>query len=49
MKIKDAMHKGAEWVAPATSVCDIAKKMRDLDIGAVPISDSDGIGMVTAI
>ena len=48
MKVKDAMHKGAEWVAPATSVCDIAKKMRDLDIGAIPVGDNDRlIGMVT--
>jgi CBS domain-containing protein len=48
MKIKDAMHKGAEWVAPATSVYDIAKKMRDLDIGAIPVGDNDRlIGMVT--
>jgi CBS domain-containing protein len=35
-------------VAPATSVSDIAKKTRDLDIGAIPVGDNDRlIGMVT--
>ena len=48
MKVKDAMHKGAEWVEPQTPVADIAKRMRDLDIGAVPVGENDRlIGMVT--
>jgi CBS domain-containing protein len=48
MKVKDAMHKGAEWVEPQTPVADIAKKMRDLDIGAIPVGENDRlIGMVT--
>ena len=48
MKVKDAMHKGCEWVAPETPVPQIAKKMRDLDVGAVPIGENDRlIGMVT--
>jgi CBS domain-containing protein len=48
MKVKDAMHKGAEWVAPQTPIADIAKRMRDLDIGAIPIGENDRlIGMVT--
>ena len=35
-------------MAPATSVSDIAKKTRDLDIGAIPVGDNDRlIGMVT--
>jgi CBS domain-containing protein len=48
MKVKDAMHKGVEWVAPQEPVADIAKKMRDLDIGAIPVGENDRlIGMVT--
>ena len=48
MKVRDAMHKGAEWVEATTPVPAIAKRMRDLDIGAVPIGENDKlIGMVT--
>jgi CBS domain-containing protein len=48
MKVKDAMHKGAAWVEPQTPIADIAKKMRDLDIGAIPVGENDRlIGMVT--
>jgi CBS domain-containing protein len=48
MKVKDAMHKGAEWVDPQTPIGDIARTMRDLDIGAIPVGENDRlIGMVT--
>jgi CBS domain-containing protein len=48
MKVKDVMHKGAEWVTPQTALADVAKKMRDLDIGAIPVGENDRlIGMVT--
>ncbi len=48
MKVKDAMHKGAEWVTPQTALADVARKMRDLDIGAIPVGENDRlIGMVT--
>jgi CBS domain-containing protein len=48
MKVKDAMHKGAEWVAPDAPIADVARKMRDLDIGAIPVGENDRlIGMVT--
>ena len=48
MKVMEAMHKGAEWVSPDTPVQDIAAKMRDYDIGAIPIGENDRlIGMVT--
>ncbi|HWE21315.1 MAG TPA: CBS domain-containing protein [Hyphomicrobiaceae bacterium] len=48
MMVKDVMHKGAEWVAPQTPVSDVARKMRDLDIGAIPVGENDRlIGMVT--
>jgi CBS domain-containing protein len=48
MKVKDAMHQGAEWVEPQTPIGEIARKMRDLDIGAIPVGENDRlIGMVT--
>ena len=48
MKVKDAMHKGAEWVAPDTTVVELAKLMQKHDIGAIPIGENDKlIGMVT--
>lgn len=48
MKVKEAMHKGVEWVAPDTPVAELAKLMRDNDIGSIPIGEDDRlIGMVT--
>ena len=48
MKVKDAMHKGVDWVNPDTPVTEIAKLMREHDIGAIPIGENDRlIGMVT--
>ncbi len=48
MKVKDAMHKGVDWVGPETPVSELAKLMRDHDVGAIPIGENDRlIGMVT--
>jgi CBS domain-containing protein len=48
MKVKKAMHKGAEWIAPDTPLAQAAQKMRELDVGALPIGENDRlIGMVT--
>src|SRR5215471_13290510 len=48
MKVKDAMHKGVDWVSPDTPVIELAKLMCDHDIGAIPIGENDRlIGMVT--
>lgn len=48
MKVKDMMHKGVEYVAPDAKLHMIAKKMRDADIGAIPVcEDGRAIGMVT--
>ena len=48
MKVKDAMHKGVEWVGPETPISELAKLMRKNDIGAIPIGENDKlIGMVT--
>jgi CBS domain-containing protein len=48
MKVKDAMHKGVDWVSPDTPVSEIAKLMRDHDVGSIPIGENDRlVGMVT--
>lgn len=48
MKVKSAMHKGVVWVSPDVSLIDIAKKMHEQDIGALPVGENDKlIGMVT--
>jgi CBS domain-containing protein len=46
--VKSAMHNGAEWVGPQTSITEVAKKMRKLDVGSIPVGENDRlIGMVT--
>jgi len=48
MKVREVMHKGGDWVDPDTPVTDLAKLMRQHDIGAIPIGENDRlIGMVT--
>ena len=48
MKVKDVMHKGVDWVSPNTPVTELAKLMREHDIGCIPIGEDDQlIGMVT--
>ena len=48
MKVKDVMHKGVDWVSPDTPVVELAKLMREHDIGAIPIGENDQlVGMVT--
>ena len=48
MKVKDVMHKGVDWVSPETPITEIARLMREHDIGSIPIGEDDHlIGMVT--
>ena len=48
MKVKDSMRKGVDWVSPDTPVTELAKLMRDHDVGAIPIGETDRlVGMVT--
>lgn len=48
MKVKDVMHRGAVWVKPDTGLAKLARKMRSVDIGAIPVGENDRlIGMVT--
>lgn len=48
MRVSEAMHKNATWVPPTMPISEIAKIMKDQDIGAVPVGENDRlIGMVT--
>jgi CBS domain-containing protein len=48
MKVKKAMHPGVTWVEPGTSVHQLARLMREHDVGAIPIGEQDRlVGMVT--
>jgi CBS domain-containing protein len=48
MRVKDVMHKGVDWVSPDTPVTELAKLMRDHDVGSIPIGENDRlVGMVT--
>lgn len=48
MKVKDVMTRDVSFVTPDTPVADIARRMRDEDIGSVPVTENDRmIGMVT--
>jgi CBS domain-containing protein len=48
MKVREAMHQGAQWVSPDTPIREIARLMREHDIGSVPIGENDRlVGMVT--
>ena len=48
MKIKDVMTRDVSFVTPDTPIPEIARRMRDEDIGVVPVVENDRmIGMVT--
>ncbi|KAB2912421.1 MAG: CBS domain-containing protein [Hyphomicrobiaceae bacterium] len=48
MKVKQAMHSGAQWVEPGTPLTELARLMREHNIGAIPIGENDRlVGMVT--
>jgi CBS domain-containing protein len=48
MKVKDVMHCGASWIDPDAPLTDVADRMRNEDVGAIPVGENDKlIGMVT--
>ena len=48
MKVAQAMHSGAQWIAPDVSLSEIADRMREDDVGALPVGENDRlIGIVT--
>jgi CBS domain-containing protein len=48
MKVRDVMTKTVERVPPDSSLCDVATKMQEIDVGAIPVFEGDRlVGMVT--
>lgn len=48
MKVKDAMHRGAHCLDDDTPLAEVARRMRDADVGAIPISAAgELVGIVT--
>lgn len=48
MQVREIMHKNVTWVGPETTVREAAQKMRDDDVGCLPVGKDDKlIGMIT--
>jgi len=48
MKIRELMHKGIEVMPPETPLAKLAQRMREKDIGAIPVGTKEQLqGMVT--
>lgn len=48
VKVRDVMHSGASWIAPDMPLPDVAARMDQEDIGALPVGEDDKlIGMIT--
>jgi CBS domain-containing protein len=49
MQVKSVMTRGAECIGPASSLQEAARKMKDLDVGVLPVcGDNDRLaGMIT--
>lgn len=48
MNVNEVMHRDSYWAQPTTPLIDIARAMREHDVGSLPVMESDTlIGMVT--
>jgi CBS domain-containing protein len=48
MQVKEVMTRGVECVPPDSTLQEAARKMRDLDVGPLPVCDHDRLaGMLT--
>jgi CBS domain-containing protein len=48
MQVSQLMSKKVEWISPTLSLQEAARKMRDLDIGCLPVGENDRlVGMIT--
>ena len=46
--VRDVMTRGVETVTPDATIAEVARKMRDLDVGSLPVTDgSKLVGIVT--
>jgi CBS domain-containing protein len=48
MIVRELMNRRVEWTLPSTTLVDAAKRMRDQNIGCLPVGEGDNfIGMLT--
>ena len=48
MKVKELMTENPETVTPGTYIADVARLMRDLDVGIIPVvNDDELLGVIT--
>jgi len=48
MKVRDVMTQQVDWVAPTASIVEIARLMKNKDVGSIPVcEDKKVIGMIT--
>jgi CBS domain-containing protein len=48
MKVKEVMHKGATWVESTALLPEVAKRMRESDVGVLPVrADGHIVGIIT--
>src|SRR6516165_1078610 len=48
MQVRDVMTRGAECVTPSASLQEAASKMKNLDVGPLPVCEGDNlVGMIT--
>ena len=46
--VRDVMTRGVETAAPDASIAEVARRMRDLDVGSLPVTDGNRLlGIVT--
>jgi len=46
--VRDVMTRGVETAAPDASIADVARRMRDLDVGSLPVTEGNRLlGIVT--
>ena len=46
--VRDVMTRGVETTAPDATIAEVARRMRDLDVGSLPVTDGSRLmGMVT--
>lgn len=49
MKVKEIMSKKVEWLSADATIQEAAKKMRDLNVGSLPVREPKGNGAVSGI
>jgi len=48
MKVKEVMTRGAECIGPEATMQEAAERMKELDVGVLPVCDNDRLaGMLT--